>query len=263
GPKDLPPDCGEGFLRRLGLPGRHYAIRRAGALLMFLDSNHARDYEALARRNAGGGCAKRCDRVSCVRSDLRLSDEKQASWITKTLLHDKSRWRVVFLHHPLFSAGNRKGFGSKTGRLSAEGLQRKLFRRLRDGKVDIVIASGDPIYERSIQVLDANPDIGTTHFSGGAIGHLRVVFRKGVGPIFVVTGGAGAEPRKVANPFGIPLIDKLARADRPDYSQPWVGEAAVEPHLVYIRVEDDRLILSAWTPRGELVDRIEIREPAR
>ncbi|MDA0999021.1 MAG: hypothetical protein O2807_00705, partial [bacterium] len=166
GPDDLLPGCGRAFTRRFGLPGRYFAVRRGEALFIFLDSNEGVDYEYAARKTPDK-CPGLCEGISCVKSDLRLSDHKQIAWLIQTLIRDKSKWRFVFMHHPLFSGGNRKGYGSAVGRASARALQEKVFRIFRTHRVDLVFSSGDPIYERSIHVVDTNPAAGSISVAGG------------------------------------------------------------------------------------------------
>lgn len=262
GPDDLLPACGAAFTRRFGLPDRHFAFRRGGALFIFLDSNESVDYESAAGKTKNR-CPRRCEGISCVKSDLRLSDHKQIAWLVKTLIKDDSKWRFVFMHHPLFSGGNRKGYGSARGKASARMLQRKLFRIFRTHRVDLVFASGDPIYERSIHIVDSNPRAGSLSVAGGEFEKDRVIFQKGEGTIFVVTGGGGAPARDIPNPLGIPFIDKLTRSDRANFSQPWIGMSEIAPHLVHLEINKKRVLLQAVTPKGEVIDRIEIRAPQR
>jgi predicted phosphodiesterase len=91
--------------------------------------------------------------------DSRTLDSEQLEWLRKGLKESGSRWKIVFLHHPIYTSG-RYGSGARTLRVSLEPV-------LVEGDADVVLAGHEHFYERM------RPQRGILHFISGAAGSLR------------------------------------------------------------------------------------------
>lgn len=86
-------------------------------------------------------------------------DLTQAGWFENDLRASTARWKIVVMHHPLYSSGKKHGANLK--------LRRKIEPLLTQYKVNVVFAGHDHIYER------VKPQHGVHHFVTGAGGKLR------------------------------------------------------------------------------------------
>jgi predicted phosphodiesterase len=86
-------------------------------------------------------------------------DPQQEAWLEDELGASRARWRIAFLHHPLYSPGRRHG-GNERVRESVEPI-------LAQGRVNIVLAGHDHLYAR------LQPQGGIVHFVSGAAAKLR------------------------------------------------------------------------------------------
>ena len=86
-------------------------------------------------------------------------DLAQAGWFDNELRTSTAKWKVVVMHHPLYSSGKKHGSSMK--------LRRKIEPLLTKYKVNVVFAGHDHIYER------VKPQHGVQHFVTGAGGKLR------------------------------------------------------------------------------------------
>jgi predicted MPP superfamily phosphohydrolase len=86
-------------------------------------------------------------------------DLAQAGWFDNALRTSTARWKIVVMHHPLYSSGKKHGPSVK--------LRRKIEPLLTKYKVNVVFAGHDHIYER------VKPQHGVQHFVTGAGGKLR------------------------------------------------------------------------------------------
>jgi predicted phosphodiesterase len=91
--------------------------------------------------------------------DTTRMDDEQLAWIEKELAGSKARWKVVYMHHPLYSSAGRHGSHKKF-----RALLEPVFVR---HKVDVVFAGHDHVYERT------KPQKGIVHYVAGAGGKLR------------------------------------------------------------------------------------------
>jgi hypothetical protein len=99
------------------------------------------------------------DRVQFFALDSVNLDGSQIAWFTAQLSKSKADWKIVYLHHPLYSSG-RYGF-------SAALMRRSLERPLVEYNVDVVFAGHEHYYER------LTPQGGVVHFVSGAAGSVR------------------------------------------------------------------------------------------
>jgi hypothetical protein len=86
-------------------------------------------------------------------------EKRQLKWLEDELAKDESRWKIVFLHHPLYSSGGKHG--------SSSGLREVVEPILLKHGVNVVFAGHDHFYER------IKPQRGIYHFVSGAGGKLR------------------------------------------------------------------------------------------
>ena len=86
-------------------------------------------------------------------------DLAQAGWFDNALSTSTARWKVVVMHHPLYSSGKKHGSSLK--------LRKKIEPLLTKYKVNVVFAGHDHIYER------VKPQHRVQHFVTGAGGKLR------------------------------------------------------------------------------------------
>lgn len=86
-------------------------------------------------------------------------DLAQAGWFDNALRTSSAKWKVVVLHHPLYSSGKKHGSNLK--------LRKQIEPLLTKYKVNVVFAGHDHIYER------IKPQQGVQHFVTGAGGKLR------------------------------------------------------------------------------------------
>jgi 3',5'-cyclic AMP phosphodiesterase CpdA len=86
-------------------------------------------------------------------------DQAQVGWVEQQLQASTARWKLVVLHHPLYSSGNRHGSDLK--------LRRKLEPLFVRYGVQAVFSGHDHIYERTV------PQQGIQYFVTGAGGKTR------------------------------------------------------------------------------------------
>jgi hypothetical protein len=91
--------------------------------------------------------------------DSNYMDARQLEWLEKELADSKSRWKIAFFHHPLYSSGARHG-----SELGLRKLVEPLF--IKHG-VSAVFAGHEHFYER------LNPQHGIYYFTSGGAGKLR------------------------------------------------------------------------------------------
>lgn len=86
-------------------------------------------------------------------------DRAQVAWLGEQLAASKARWKIVLMHHPLYTSG-RYGFQARLTRWQLESL-------LTSHGVDVVFSGHEHMYERSL------PYGGVVYFISGAAGSLR------------------------------------------------------------------------------------------
>lgn len=89
-------------------------------------------------------------------TDMGLS---QLAWFERSLKNSTARWKLVVLHHPLYSSGRRHG--------SSMNLRKTLEPLFTRYKVNAVISGHDHIYERT------KPQHDIQYFVTGAAGQIR------------------------------------------------------------------------------------------
>ena len=86
-------------------------------------------------------------------------DEAQRTWLEHALRLAPERWKILFMHHPIYSSGRRHG--------PDEALRAGLEPLLVRYGVQVVFAGHEHFYER------LNPQQGITHFIAGGAAKLR------------------------------------------------------------------------------------------
>jgi hypothetical protein len=86
-------------------------------------------------------------------------DRKQLDWIEEELRRSNDAWKIVFMHHPLYSSGRRHG--------SSVGLREALEPLFLKYGVSLVLAGHEHFYER------LQPQNGIHYITQGAAGKLR------------------------------------------------------------------------------------------
>lgn len=87
------------------------------------------------------------------------ADPEQIDWLRRELEGAGEAWKIVYLHHPLYSSGGRHGSDLR--------LREVIEPLLIQYNVSVVFAGHDHIYER------INPQFGIPHFVVGSGGRLR------------------------------------------------------------------------------------------
>ena len=127
GNHDVREGNGPRQLARFGLARAFYARTLGDVQVIALDSNHP-------------------------------ADPAQRRWLTRVLAGPRPLWRVVIMHHPMYSAGVNGG----------DGRVRSSFEELLvDGGVDLVVTGHDHDYQRS------RPIRGIVHLISGGAARLR------------------------------------------------------------------------------------------
>jgi 3',5'-cyclic AMP phosphodiesterase CpdA len=99
------------------------------------------------------------ERVQFFAVDSVNLDDGEMSWLDRQLSESKADWKIVYLHHPLYSSG-RYAFSSAVRR-------RTLEQTLIEHGVDVVFAGHEHLYERM------HPQSGVMYFVNGAAGSVR------------------------------------------------------------------------------------------
>jgi hypothetical protein len=85
--------------------------------------------------------------------------KEQIEWLQAKLKDSRSAWKIVYLHHPLYSSGRRHGSNLK--------LRSQLEPLFIQYHVSVVLSAHDNVYERT------RPQNGITHFVVGSGGKVR------------------------------------------------------------------------------------------
>ena len=85
--------------------------------------------------------------------------KEQVDWLEAKLKDSKSDWKVVYLHHPIYSSARRHG--------SNAALRQRLEPLFLKYNVSVVLSAHDNVYERT------KPQNGITYFVVGSGGKLR------------------------------------------------------------------------------------------
>ncbi len=95
-----------------------------------------------------------------------LEKKLQMGWFEQSLAKSKAIWKVVFLHHPLYSSARRHGLESDDADKMMN-LRELIEPLLQKFKVKIVLNGHDHVYEHP------QPQAGIHYFTSGSGGQLR------------------------------------------------------------------------------------------
>ena len=97
---------------------------------------------------------------------------EQLVWLHDALTRSKARWKVVFLHHSIYSAATRRrGHGGEKSVLTLRALLEPIFV---DRRVDLVLAGHDHHYDRStLQPVNTSNGHRVQYVTAGASARLR------------------------------------------------------------------------------------------
>ena len=144
----------------------------------------------------------------------------QLVWLRDALANSRARWKVVFLHHSIYSAATRRG--GHGGERSVLRLRQLLEPIFVDGGVDLVLAGHDHHYDRS------------TLQPANAPGRHQVQY---------VTAGASAR----------------LRADVVDHANTFLAKADATTHsFLIVEVTHDAIRIEAVGANGKTLDRFEV-----
>jgi hypothetical protein len=144
--------------------GNHDARNRWGVLLQkMIFGMGTKTYYSFSRKNG-------LIEFFALDSTILVKDgnekDQQMSWLENSLASSKAVWKVVFLHHPLYSSAKRHGLGSggEDKMMNLRELIEPLFKKY---KVNFVINGHDHVYEHP------RPQAGIHYFTSGTGGKLR------------------------------------------------------------------------------------------
>lgn len=149
-----------------GVIGNHDAKNENGVILQKMIFNMG--------RNTFYSFVKGNDLVEffAIDSTLMTNDKDQKTnqfqleWFEKNLSKSKSRWKIAFMHHPLFSSAQKHGLESsdQDEMLQVRNMLEPLYKKY---DVRISLNGHDHIYERT------KPQNGVQYFTSGAGAKLR------------------------------------------------------------------------------------------
>lgn len=106
------------------------------------------------------------DSTILANKEKEMERNLQLDWLEKSLAKSKANWKIVFLHHPLYSSAKRHGVDS-----SDEGemlnIRELIEPLLKKYKVNLVLNGHDHVYEHP------QPQAGIHYFTSGTGGKLR------------------------------------------------------------------------------------------
>ena len=132
--------------------GNHDARRGAAAQTRYANFNmNGRRYYSFTKED---------ELIEFFALDSTAMSAEQVAWLDNALEISKARWKVAFLHHPIYSSGRTHGSNLR--------LRSKLEPLFIRHRVDVVLAGHDHVYER------IKPQHGVSYFTEGASGQLRL-----------------------------------------------------------------------------------------
>lgn len=149
-----------------GCIGNHDALNDSGILLQQLIFRMgAKTYYSFERKN-------KLIEFFALDSNLLLSSapnqerDAQLAWLENSLAKSNAVWKLVFLHHPLYSSAKKHGIGSPDEKEMLH-VRESVEPILRKYRVDLVLSGHDHVYERPA------PQGRIQYFTSGTGGKLR------------------------------------------------------------------------------------------
>lgn len=106
------------------------------------------------------------DTNAFLTAKLTPEGEAQLRWFDRRLAASKAVWKIVFLHHSLYSSAKKHGWNS-ADREEMENVRRAIEPFLEKHRVKLVLSGHDHIYERT------KPQKGVHHFVSGVGSEIR------------------------------------------------------------------------------------------
>ena len=107
------------------------------------------------------------DSNALTQTNLDQPAQEQLQWLEDRLARSRAKWKVLFLHHPLYSSAKKHGWNSPDTR-EMEAVRANLEPVLIKYGVKLVLAGHDHVYERLKQQK------GVNYFVSGAGSQTRV-----------------------------------------------------------------------------------------
>lgn len=107
------------------------------------------------------------DSNAFVAPNLSSPARQQLQWLDGELGRSKAPWKVVLLHHPLYSSAKKHGWNSRDS-AEIESVRAAVEPLIVRHGVKLVLAGHDHVYER------LKPQKGVSHFTSGAGSETRV-----------------------------------------------------------------------------------------
>ncbi|QQS41409.1 MAG: metallophosphoesterase [Acidobacteriota bacterium] len=149
-----------------GVIGNHDARSRHGVLLQQMIFGMGRDTFYSFTEGDGTVAFFALDSPLLVSGKSPDSASRQVEWLKKELDGSGARWKIVLLHHPIYSSAEKHGTGSDDEH-EMDGLRELLEPLFTEHGVDVVLSGHDHVYERII------PQKGVHYFVTGAGAKLR------------------------------------------------------------------------------------------
>lgn len=132
-------------------------------------------------RRAREAIAKQEQRLKVVESkiieseqflnEIRTVKESQMSWLDTSLSNSSAQWKIVFLHHAIFSSAYKKrGHGKDKDVLR---LRKVLHEKFVRHKVDVVFGGHDHVFEKTKVQVSPVTNHKVTYITSGAGSKLR------------------------------------------------------------------------------------------
>ncbi|MEK7216498.1 MAG: metallophosphoesterase, partial [Chloroflexota bacterium] len=167
-----------GVVFRAALGNHDMYTRRGGNLIESYERFHIDGAEGYYRFTAGeepgGGPLVEFFVLNSTRLDNNKHDPAQLAWLEEALAASTARWRIAYLHHPLYSTGASHG-EDKRLRVKLEPLFHRVAASASSNgptansapRVQVVLSGHDHIYQRF------HPQQGIVYFVLGSSGKLR------------------------------------------------------------------------------------------
>ena len=173
--------------------------------------------------------AKAATRVEFFALDSTRLDRQQLAWLDERLGRSSADWKVVFLHHPLYTSGRYR----RTSRAHRWALEPLLSRH----GVQVVFSGHEHIYQRSIL------ENGIQYFVSGGAGSLRP--------------GDGVPAAYIASSYNDDYHFMLVEIEGDDLHFQAISRkgTTIDAGTLYLDAEEARRVQSGATPRGTAVHR--------
>ncbi|HSE26555.1 MAG TPA: metallophosphoesterase, partial [Pyrinomonadaceae bacterium] len=106
--------------------------------------------------------------------EARAAKSEQLGWLETALANSTARWKVVFLHHAIYSSAYKRrpshGHGKDKNVLALRALLKDKFM---ENRVDVVFAGHDHVFEKTKMQKSATTGHQITYITSGAASELR------------------------------------------------------------------------------------------